>query len=208
MNKFSEKSSVKILISLLSLAFLGLISHLLLNFFISIIYGIGINEAKLFMVENPFLMNIARVCIFFVLLVFLNLIKDIFKLAGSNVGISEIFIVGACLVVSLIFTFFIFYGVRKAVGRIDLNLLMLIAISLVGINVVVYYLASDISRQNQERLERKNLEIQMKSKRDIYHSLSSNYERQRKNVHEFKNKLQTIGMMVRTRSMKGLKPTS
>ena len=72
------------------------------------------------------------------------------------------------------------------------NLLVSMAIGLAGLNIVSFYLIHDILKREMKIRENKIFEMKVKSQTAMYHSISENFEKQRKKSHEFKNQITCI----------------
>ena len=69
------------------------------------------------------------------------------------------------------------------------NLFLVIAIGLVGINIAIFYLISDILKRERKIREDNIFRLQVKNQTDMYRSISENYDKQRKKTHEYKNQI-------------------
>lgn len=100
------------------------------------------------------------------------------------------------------FIFFPIYTICTIVGMIFVLgapnpqnkdvIFFVIAFGLVGMNIVVFYLISDIMKRENEIYEDRIFRLQMKNQTEMYYSISENLERQRKKSHEYKNQLVCI----------------
>ena len=77
------------------------------------------------------------------------------------------------------------------------NILICIAVGLLVMNIIVFYLINDIlKREEQIRGDRLLLE-KVKFETGMYRTISENYDKQRKREHEFKNQLAFIAALAR-----------
>lgn len=91
-----------------------------------------------------------------------------------------------CTIVGMIFVL----GVPNSQNK---NIIFfVIAFGLVGMNIVVFYLISDIMKREHQIYEDRIFRLQMKNQTKMYYSISENLERQRKKTHEYKNQLVCI----------------
>ena len=82
---------------------------------------------------------------------------------------------------------------------------LIIIIGLVVINVAQYYMLND-TLENQARLrENDRMMMEMKSQRELYESISDNYEKQRNMAHEYKNHLLCIEALASKKDYDNLK---
>lgn len=77
------------------------------------------------------------------------------------------------------------------------QVLYAIAFGMIMMNIYVYYLLNNIVASEAKLHEREILEIQVKNELKIYHSISENFEMQKRQSHEFKNHLLCIESLVK-----------
>lgn len=77
------------------------------------------------------------------------------------------------------------------------NVLYTIAFGMVGMNVFVYALINDIVEREAKLHEKEMLELQVKNQIEMYHSISENFEIQKRKSHEFKNQILCIEALVK-----------
>ena len=105
------------------------------------------------------------------------------------------------------FIFFPIYTICTIVGMIfvlgtsnfqNKNIIFfVIAFGLVGMNVIVFYLISDIMKREKQIYEDRIFRLQMKNQTEMYYSISENLEIQRKKAHEYKNQLVCIKSLLK-----------
>lgn len=110
------------------------------------------------------------------------------------------------------FIFFPIYTICTIVGMIFVLggpnpqnediIFFVIAFGLVGMNIVVFYLISDIMKRENEIYEDKIFRLQMKNQTEMYYSISENLEKQRKKSHEYKNQLVCIKSLLKRNKIK------
>ena len=71
------------------------------------------------------------------------------------------------------------------VGNID----FIIAFGLVAINIIVFYLVCDILKRERRIREDDMYRIKVRNQTELYKALYTNYEKQRKKAHEYKNQV-------------------
>lgn len=71
------------------------------------------------------------------------------------------------------------------VGNID----FIIAFGLVAINIIVFYLVCDILKRERRIREDDMFRIKVRNQTELYKALYTNYEKQRKKAHEYKNQV-------------------
>lgn len=76
------------------------------------------------------------------------------------------------------------------------HVLFVIAVGLVGINIAIYYLISDIVKRERRIREDNIFRLQVKNQTDMYRSISENYDKQKKKTHEYKNQLLCMESLV------------
>lgn len=78
------------------------------------------------------------------------------------------------------------------------NLVKIIAFGLLGMNITVFYLISDISLKNKQIYEKKLLQIQARNQLELYKRSLAEIKKQRRLVHEYKNQLECIFTLCKT----------
>ncbi|MBR6697850.1 MAG: GHKL domain-containing protein [Lachnospiraceae bacterium] len=81
----------------------------------------------------------------------------------------------------------------------QLMVLYMVSFGLVIVNLVVFYLLSDIVKKEIRLKDKEVLEVQGKSQLEMYSKLNENYEKQQKRVHEFKNHIMCIENMIQNK---------
>lgn len=71
-------------------------------------------------------------------------------------------------------------------------LFVVIAIGLIGMNIVVFYLVNDIAQREKELRENRILEWESKNKLKLYETLSESVQKQKMLSHEFHNQINII----------------
>ncbi len=69
------------------------------------------------------------------------------------------------------------------------NLDFIIAFGLVAINIIVFYLVIDILKRERRIREDNMYRIKVRNQTELYKALYTNYEKQRKKAHEYKNQV-------------------
>lgn len=77
---------------------------------------------------------------------------------------------------------------------------VIIAIGLVGMNIVVFYLIRDIMERESRVRENHLLRMQVNAQIELYHSISQNLEKQRRKTHEYKNQILCIDALAENQS--------
>lgn len=83
--------------------------------------------------------------------------------------------------------------------------LYIIALGMIGMNLLVYYLIHDIMEREIRIHQQGMFEIQMKNQMEMYQSIADSYERQKRKSHEFQNQIICIESLVRQENFKELK---
>lgn len=78
------------------------------------------------------------------------------------------------------------------------NLVKIIAFGLLGMNITVFYLISDISLKNKQIYEKELLQIQARNQLELYKRNLAETKKQRRLVHEYKNQLECIFTLCKT----------
>lgn len=78
------------------------------------------------------------------------------------------------------------------------NVLYIIAVGMVVMNAVVYYLINDIVEREAKLHEKELFELQVKNQMEVYHSISKNLEAQKCKSHEFKNQILCIEALLKS----------
>lgn len=82
---------------------------------------------------------------------------------------------------------------------------LFIAMGMLLINFIVYYLINDIMEREVKIRENEFFREQIKNETAMYHSISENLEKQRKRTHEYKNQIAVISALVASGQYEGLK---
>lgn len=85
------------------------------------------------------------------------------------------------------------------------NILLMIAFGLAGMNIVVFYLMNDIIKRESKIREHKIFNMKVKNQTQMYHSISKNFDIQRKRTHEYKNQILCIDSLISDNNYKELK---
>lgn len=75
-----------------------------------------------------------------------------------------------------------------------------IALGLVGMNIVVFYLINDILKRELKLRESQLFQLEAKNQTNMYRSISDNFARQRKKTHEYKNQILCIESLIRKKA--------
>lgn len=76
-------------------------------------------------------------------------------------------------------------------------LLFISAFGMIGMNIVVFYLIIDIVERETQLYEDRIFRIQAKSQAEKYQSISENFNKQKKRIHEFKNHIECIESLLK-----------
>lgn len=82
---------------------------------------------------------------------------------------------------------------------------LIIVIGLVVINVAQYYMLNDTIKTQTRLRENDRMMMEMESQRELYESISDNYEKQRNMAHEYKNHLLCIEALANKKDYDNLK---
>lgn len=72
------------------------------------------------------------------------------------------------------------------------TLLFISAFGMIGMNIVVFYLISDIVERETQLYENRIFRLQAKSQAEKYQSISENFDKQKKKTHEYKNQIECM----------------
>lgn len=72
------------------------------------------------------------------------------------------------------------------------NVLLCIAIGLLALNIIIFYLINDVLKREMQIREDKIFRERVKNETEMYRSISENYEKQRKRAHEYRNQVTCI----------------
>ncbi|KAB1438769.1 GHKL domain-containing protein [Candidatus Galacturonibacter soehngenii] len=78
------------------------------------------------------------------------------------------------------------------VNQIQIRILLIIALGMVAMNIVVFYLINDIVKRELQIRKKEMFEVEVKNQTQMYKTISENYDKQRSKVHEFKNEILCI----------------
>lgn len=105
-------------------------------------------------------------------------------------------------IIAIVALLAVFPGVEK---QEQANVLYTIAVGMVGMNLVVYFLINDIVERETQLHEKRIFELQVKEQMEMYRSVSENFERQKRRAHEFKNKILCIEGLIKSQEYGKLK---
>ncbi|MDE6687413.1 MAG: GHKL domain-containing protein [Lachnospiraceae bacterium] len=77
------------------------------------------------------------------------------------------------------------------------QVLYAIAFGMITMNIYVYYLVNDIVNNEAKLYEKEMLEQQVKNELKMYHSISENFEIQKRQTHEFRNHILGIEALIK-----------
>lgn len=80
------------------------------------------------------------------------------------------------------------------------SVFLVIALCLVGMNIVVFYLINDMLKREAKLRESKIFQIKVQNQINMYRSISENFDKQRKRTHEYKNQIMCIESLINTKS--------
>lgn len=83
-------------------------------------------------------------------------------------------------------------------------LLLISSFGMIGVNIVVFYLINDIIDRETQLYEERIFWFQAKNQAEMYRSILENYDKQKKKIHEYKNKILCIEMLVEKRQFSKL----
>lgn len=98
------------------------------------------------------------------------------------------------LFISTFITLVSFTGIA-ARGRLDDDSSFYLAMAVLVIDYVIYYLINEIMNREIKRREDEVFRERVKWETAMYHSISESLERQRKRTHEYKNQIAVIGAL-------------
>lgn len=123
-------------------------------------------------------------------------IKNISNLQWIQFCIFPVFTVG--MICALIKTY-------QLEGRSDqIGFFYAMEFGLISMNVVVYYLIENISKREAEIYEKSLMKIQMDKTIEVYENLMDNYKNQKREMHEFNNKITCIATLLKEHHYKEL----
>lgn len=104
--------------------------------------------------------------------------------------------------VLFVISFITIFSLVAIVVKIDLfnhtnqqGFFLYIAMGVLAINFIVYYLINDIMEREMKLREHAVFREKVKSETAMYHSISENLEKQRKRTHEYKNQIAAISAL-------------
>lgn len=103
-----------------------------------------------------------------------------------------------------IFTILSIVGMIKAAGimpdREQENLFFIISCGLAGLNMLVFYFINDMAKREAEMYENKIFRLKVDNQTKMYHSISENFNKQKKKTHEYKNQIMCISTLIKKRN--------
>ncbi len=81
----------------------------------------------------------------------------------------------------------------------QITLLFIGAFGLIGMNIVVFYLIYDIVERETQLYESRIFQLQAKNQTEKYQSISENFDKQKKRTHEYKNQIECIKTLLKTK---------
>ncbi|PXV93811.1 GHKL domain-containing protein [Lachnotalea glycerini] len=79
------------------------------------------------------------------------------------------------------------------------NVLIIIALGLIGMNITVFYLVADIIERELKIHQNNIFEMQVKNQTSMYQSISENFDKQKRKTHEYKNQIICIESLIRNK---------
>lgn len=89
-------------------------------------------------------------------------------------------------------------------GKQEGQLFIVIAVGLVGMNIVLFYLLNDIVRREKRLRENRMFEVETRNQLQLYETLSESVEQQRQLSHEYHNQLGVIQELCKNEDMDSL----
>lgn len=157
---------------------------------------------NIYYVQGGLLVLLDKVLLFLIVLIIRKAVGDYeIGIMKDSEWLKFIFfpIYTICTIVGMIFVL----GAPNPENR-DI-VFFVIAFGLVGMNIVVFYLISDIMKREKMIYDDHIFRLQMKNQTEMYYSISENLERQRKKTHEYRNQLVCIDSLLRRNKLKELK---
>ena len=84
------------------------------------------------------------------------------------------------------------------------NIFFVIAYGLAGMNIAVFYLIFDILKREVKSYEDSIYRLKVKNQMNIYHSVSENFDLQKKRTHEYKNQIICIDTLIKKKNYEAL----
>ncbi len=104
--------------------------------------------------------------------------------------------------IMFVITVLIYFDVSANAGQ--RNVLLCFAFGMLVMNIFVYYLIYDILHREMKLRETAVFQKRLESEITMYQQISDHYNRQRKQEHEYKNKIMVIESMIRERKIEEL----
>lgn len=149
---------------------------------------------NIYHIQGGLLVLLDKIILFLIVLIIRKAVGDYeIEIMKDSDWLKFIFfpIYTICTIVSMIFVLGAANPQNKDV------IFFVIAFGLVGMNIVVFYLISDIMKREKMIHEDRIFRLQMKNQTEMYYSISENLERQRKKTHEYQNQLVCIESLLR-----------
>jgi two-component system sensor histidine kinase AgrC len=103
--------------------------------------------------------------------------------------LSSVFTIGA--ITAIILTFGNVHTQKQA------NVLIILVLGLIAMNTVIAYLIEMMIQREQKLYENEIFEMQVRNQTRMYHSISENFDKQKRKTHEYKNHIMCIESLVR-----------
>lgn len=151
------------------------------------------NIEKTYAVEGVLIIILARVVLFLcVVFIKQSIGKKTSPILSDAEWLKFIFfpIFSICTIMAMI------SGLEGIKNQHTEEIFFVIAFGLSGMNIVVFYLIHDILKREEKIRENEIFKMKVKNQTKMYHSISENFEKQRKKTHEFKNQILCIDSLL------------
>lgn len=179
---------------------LGVVDYLILVLQVTF-FGSMVEMQNSYYVQGTMLIILGKMFLFVVIILIRLLLKKE-SLARLNDMEWLRFLVFPC------FSIFAVCGMVMTSGSLinqtQENVYLSIALGLVGMNIVVFYMIRDISMREMQISEAKIFRLQVENQTRMYRSISENFDKQRKKTHEYKNQIMCIEALIKKRRFEEL----
>lgn len=86
---------------------------------------------------------------------------------------------------------------RSVTTSEQITLLLISSFGMFGMNIVVFYFINDIVDRETQMYEDRIFRFQVKKQAEMYRFISENYDKQRRNTHEYKNQISCIETLMK-----------
>lgn len=173
-----------------------------LTYFISIELGlVGETAGGKYSLENVLVILLGKAIVFLCVLIIGRLLRG--KSTEILVDIDWL-----KLLIFPVFTIIIIAAMISAFRNVEtpeqITLVLISSFGMIGMNILVFYLLNDTVDRETQRHEDSIIRMQAKNQAEMYRSISENFDKQKKKIHEYKNQISCMEALVKRKQISKL----